>query len=76
MYDALVVGAGPAGLMYSRVLATKGFKVAVVEKNDQLAVKPCAEGISVRVLKTAEINKPDHSRFVSHVIKGAVIVAP
>lgn len=76
MYDALVVGAGPAGLMYSRVLAAKGFKVAVVEKNEQLAVKPCGEGISARVLKTAEIEKSDYNRFISHVIKGAVIVAP
>jgi digeranylgeranylglycerophospholipid reductase len=76
MYDALVVGAGPAGLMYSRVLAAKGFKVAVVEKNEQLAVKPCGEGISARVLQTAEIEKSDYNRFISHVIKGAVIVAP
>jgi digeranylgeranylglycerophospholipid reductase len=76
MYDALVVGAGPAGLMYSRVLAAKGFKVAVVEKNEQLAVKPCGEGISARVLKTAEIEQSDYNRFISHVIKGAVIVAP
>ncbi|MCC6003042.1 MAG: NAD(P)/FAD-dependent oxidoreductase [Thermofilum sp.] len=76
LYDALVVGAGPAGLMYSRVLSARGFKVVVVEKNEALAAKPCGEGISARVLRTAEISKADHSRFVSHVIKGAVVVAP
>lgn len=75
-YDAIVVGAGPAGLMFSRKLAAKGFKVAVVEKNETLAVKPCGEGISARVLQTAEVSKSDINRFVSKPIKGAVIVAP
>lgn len=75
-YDAAVVGAGPAGLMFARVLASKGFRVAVLEKNETLAVKPCGEGISARVLQTAEINRSDTQRFVSHAIKGAVVVAP
>ncbi|UNQ72731.1 NAD(P)/FAD-dependent oxidoreductase [Infirmifilum sp. NZ] len=75
-YDAIVVGAGPAGLMFSRKLAEKGFRVAVIEKNETLAVKPCGEGISARVLQTAEVSKSDAPRFVSRPIKGAAVVAP
>ncbi len=75
-YDAIVVGAGPAGLMFSRKLAEKGFRVALVEKNETLAVKPCGEGISARVLQTAEVSRSDAQRFVSRPIKGAAVVAP
>lgn len=75
-YDAVVVGAGPAGLTFARFLAAKGFRVAVVEKNEQLAVKPCGEGISARVLETADIRKDDASRFISRKLRGALVVAP
>lgn len=75
-YDAVVIGAGPAGLMFSRKLAEHGFRVAVVEKNETLAVKPCGEGISARVLQTAEVSKSEVNRFVSRPIKGAAVVAP
>ncbi|MEZ0345484.1 MAG: NAD(P)/FAD-dependent oxidoreductase [Infirmifilum sp.] len=75
-YDTIVIGAGPAGLMFARKLAAAGYRVAVVEKNETLAVKPCGEGISARVLQTAEVSRSDISRFVSRPIKGAVVVAP
>jgi len=75
-YDAVVVGAGPAGLTFARFLASKGFKVTVMEKNEVLAVKPCGEGISARVLVTAELSRSDVSRFASREIRGALVVAP
>lgn len=75
-YDAVVVGAGPAGLAFARNLAEKGFKVIVVEKEDQLSKKPCGEGISARVLKTAKIPYSEADRFASRRISGAAIVAP
>lgn len=75
-YDAVVVGAGPAGLTFARFLAAKGFKVAVLEKNEQLAMKPCGEGISIRVIETAGIRQNDVSRFISRKIRGALVVAP
>lgn len=76
MYDAVVVGAGPAGLTFARFLAAKGYKVAVLEKNEQLAMKPCGEGISARVLETADVRQSDISRFVTRKIRGALVVAP
>lgn len=75
-YDAIVIGAGPAGLAFGRTLATKGYKVAILEKEDQLSTKPCGEGISARVLETAGIPKKDIPRFASRTIKGAAIIAP
>jgi Dehydrogenases (flavoproteins) len=75
-YDAVVVGAGPAGLTFARFLASRGFKVAVLEKNETLAVKPCGEGISARVPVTAELSRSDVPRFVSKEIRGALVVAP
>jgi len=75
-YDAVVVGAGPAGLTFARFLAARGFSVAVLEKEGQLAMKPCGEGISARVLETAEIRPGDSSRFISRKIRGALVVAP
>lgn len=74
--DALVVGAGPAGLMFSRQVAEKGFRVLVVEKEGRLGVKPCGEGISSRVLETAGIPRSEASRFVAQEIRRARIVAP
>ncbi|RLE61563.1 MAG: hypothetical protein DRJ35_00145 [Thermoprotei archaeon] len=75
-YDAIVIGAGPAGLAFGRTLAEKGYRVAILEKEDQLSTKPCGEGISARVLETARISQKDVSRFASRIIKGATIIAP
>ncbi|MFX1565554.1 MAG: geranylgeranyl reductase family protein [Promethearchaeota archaeon] len=52
-YDVVIVGAGPAGLLASEIIAKRGFTVAVVEK-DQIPgkTKPCggfltSEGVSI-----------------------------
>ncbi|MDR0847363.1 MAG: aminoacetone oxidase family FAD-binding enzyme [Lactobacillales bacterium] len=39
MYDLIVVGAGPAGLMSALVASEYGFKVLVLEKNERLGEK-------------------------------------
>ncbi|MCI4371591.1 MAG: NAD(P)/FAD-dependent oxidoreductase, partial [Thermoplasmata archaeon] len=47
MYDAVVVGAGPAGGMAARQLAGAGFHTAILEKK-KIVGEPvqCAEGVS------------------------------
>ena len=50
-YDAIVVGAGPAGLVGARIIASKGFKVIIVEKERRLGVKPCGEACSAPTLE-------------------------
>jgi len=48
MYDAIVVGAGPAGATVSRLLSRKGFKVLLIEKKRLPRPKLCAGAVSLR----------------------------
>ncbi len=48
MFDAVVVGAGPAGATTARLLAKKGFKVLLLEKKRLPRKKLCAGAVSVR----------------------------
>ena len=45
-YDAIIIGAGPAGLAAARELAASGARVAVLEKNREIGRKVCAGGIT------------------------------
>ena len=76
IYDALVVGAGPAGLTFARFLAAKGFRVAVVERERELGVKPCAEGVSSATLSTAEVPRSEVGRFTVREVRRAYVFAP
>ena len=49
-YDALVIGAGPAGSVAARLLAQAGWKVALAEKADFPRSKVCGEFISAATL--------------------------
>ncbi len=74
IYDAIVAGAGPAGLVSARVIAEKGFKVMVLEKERRLGVKPCGEACSTPTLADALVDPKGD--FVAQDIKGARIYAP
>lgn len=50
-YDALVVGAGPAGCAAARVLTASGFKVLLVEKERIPRRKPCGGFLSSAALE-------------------------
>jgi len=45
-YDVVIVGAGPAGSSAAMILADKGFKVAIFEKEKLPRPKPCGGGVS------------------------------
>jgi len=47
-FDAVVVGAGPAGSTAARLLAEKGFKVLLLEKAKPPREKLCAGAVSLR----------------------------
>ena len=73
-YDAVVVGAGPAGLMAARKIAKKGFSVLILEKDKDLGIKACAEAVSSSVFDTAEI--PITPSVISNSIDGAYVYPP
>ncbi len=47
-YDYIIIGAGPAGVSASIAFSKAGYKVALAEINNKLALKPCGNGL-VRV---------------------------
>lgn len=53
-YDALIVGAGPAGATAARLLAAAGWSVALVEKSDFPRRKVCGEFISATSLEVLD----------------------
>jgi len=74
-YDAIVVGAGPAGSIAARILAENDIKTLVVEKKQEIGTpKRCAEGINIDGLEKVGL-KPDPV-WARREIKGAVLYSP
>src|SRR5438067_7960861 len=55
-YDAIVVGAGPAGTTAARQLATAGAKVLLLDRAKFPRDKPCGGGITFRADEASGIN--------------------
>jgi len=49
-YDATIVGAGPAGSTAAKFLSEKGYKVLLLDKERFPRDKPCAGGLTFKVL--------------------------
>ena len=63
-FDAVVVGAGPAGIAAARALAKNGAKVLVVDKHISPGGKSCAGGLTSTAWRAAgidPINPPSYS---------------
>ena len=73
-YDVMVVGAGPAGLVAARIVSSRGFKVAVLERERHLGVKPCGEAASRQTIEDASVSPS--TDFISQEVKCAKIHAP
>jgi geranylgeranyl reductase family protein len=73
--DSLVVGAGPAGLITAREIASNGFSVKVLEEHNQVGVPShCAGLVSVEGLR--RIGVEASSRFVQNEVFGGRIYSP
>ncbi len=73
--DALVIGAGPAGLLAAKEIASKGFSVKVLEEHAKVGVPShCAGLISVEGLRRIGIEAS--GRFVQNEIVGGRIYSP
>lgn len=74
-YDAIVVGAGPAGSMAAKTLAGKGLRILVVDKRQEIgAPKRCAEGVSLPGLAKAGL--APHPAWAMQRIAGSVVYSP
>lgn len=78
MYDALVVGAGPAGSNVSRLLSEKGFRVMTVDLKEEIGIpNHCSGLVDERVVKlvgeelvtnrpsTAQVSTPSGSFYLN-----------
>jgi digeranylgeranylglycerophospholipid reductase len=72
MYDAIVIGAGPAGLQAARQLATRGFHVAVLEEHQVVGDPVHCTGVLAReafdefsLSSAAVLNELTTARFIS-----------
>jgi geranylgeranyl reductase family protein len=72
-YDAIVVGAGPAGSTAAREIASRGHFVLLLDRAEFPRDKPCGGGVTVRC---AALLPFDLSPVVEHVVSGAMIGKP
>jgi len=74
-YDAVIVGAGPAGSMTAKWAAKNGARVLMIEKRQEIGSPVrCGEGISRGWLEGVGVKLDQKS--IAREVKGARIVAP
>lgn len=73
-WDAVVVGAGPAGSKFSMELAKKGFSVLMLDRRREIGIPVrCGEGTGQKVLDAFKL-KPNPEW--AHYIKGLELISP
>lgn len=76
-YDAIIVGAGPAGSSAAYFLGSFGIATLLLDKEEFPRPKLCSGGISPRTLKTLdEMNFSSQIEGKYHKITGTRIIAP
>jgi digeranylgeranylglycerophospholipid reductase len=74
-YDVVVVGCGPGGASVAKHCASKGLKVLVLDKNQEIGTPVrCGEGLSDNAIKTLRLDIP--SSCIAQRINGAILYAP
>jgi len=74
-YDAIIVGAGPAGSMTAKTMADNSMDVLVLEKDAEIgSPKRCAEGLSMKGFARAGLEY--NPKYCAQDIRGLVLTAP
>jgi geranylgeranyl reductase family protein len=74
-FDAIIVGAGPAGLLAATKIAEGGHSVLVLEEHEKIGEPDhCAGLLSSSGLESLSLKPPDH--VVQNTVSGARIHAP
>ena len=73
-YDAVIVGAGPAGTVTGRFAAESGAKVLIIERRAEVGVPVlCGEGVSRKI---DDWNMLEGKRWIASSMDGARIYSP
>ena len=67
-YDAIVIGAGPAGACAAYLLAKYGIRVLVIDKEHFPRCKPCAGGFTSKTLKSFDFSITEEIRYITKSI--------
>lgn len=74
-YDAIIIGAGPAGSTMARILAQEGRDVLVIDKRKDIGSPVrCGEGLGQREVVAQGLDLP--KQVISTEILGAKVIAP
>jgi geranylgeranyl reductase family protein len=75
-YDVVVVGAGVAGLYASSLLASAGWKVAIVESKEKSKIgdKVCGDAIGVHHFRELNLEVPQ--KLIDHKYDGVKVYSP
>lgn len=73
MYDAIIIGGGPAGSTLGRKLSKEGYKALLIEKHVFPRYKACGGGITKRCYKLLDI---DISQYVEDITNEIVFKFP
>jgi digeranylgeranylglycerophospholipid reductase len=74
MYDVVVIGGGPSGLMAAKKSSENNAKTLLIEKEGAFGLKPCAEGVSKQTILDAELTPS--SSFIENEITEVNVYAP
>ncbi|MFX0171185.1 MAG: geranylgeranyl reductase family protein [Candidatus Hodarchaeota archaeon] len=80
-YDVIIAGAGTAGSVAAAALASKGLKVALLDKQskEKIGVKVCGDATSTdhfkRIASVVKIDPP-HGEEIRQKVKGAWLYSP
>jgi digeranylgeranylglycerophospholipid reductase len=72
--DVVVVGAGPAGLTAARAISSRGFNVAILERERRLGMKPCGEAVSKKTIDASAVTPSKD--FIVQEITCASVYSP
>ncbi|MEM4728065.1 MAG: NAD(P)/FAD-dependent oxidoreductase [Candidatus Bathyarchaeia archaeon] len=73
--EALVIGAGPAGLLVAREMARKGLEVTVIEEHLEIGEpNHCAGLLSIEGLKRIGVEAPPS--YIQNSVKGGRVISP